>query len=228
MSGTTQARNFGEAVLWDVEDQLDPRCSALLVIDLQNDFVSPDGLLARRGVDVGHMCEIIPAVNRLVELARDAEVPVVWVRVVHLLSDSAPNYLALYMKNGRRGVWDEADLLACEGQWGAEWNSNVVARRSDEIEILKRTYSAFRGTHLDQVLRARGMRSLVLAGCNTNVCLQTTAVDGFFLGYYVLLASDACTSVDPECQDVYLANHRKYYGSTPTVKQVESAWRRRR
>jgi ureidoacrylate peracid hydrolase len=209
-----------------MEDQLDPKASALLVIDLQNDFVSPQGALARKGVPVAHMGGIVPAVNRLVEVAREAEVPLIWVRVVHLFGDSTPNYLAIHMKSGRDGIWDEADLLACEGRWGAEWVAELIARRPGEVEILKRTYSAFHGTHLDQVLRVRGVRSLILTGCNTNVCLQTTAAEGFFRGYYVLIASDACTSVDREFQGIFLENHRKYYGLTPTVAAIEHAWKR--
>ena len=224
MSGT----KCGEPVLWDAEDQLDPSGSALLVIDLQNDFISPDGLLARKGLDVGPLRDIIPPVNRLVAVAREVDVLVIWVRVVHMLGDSASNYLALYMKSGRNGDWDESGLLAREGSWGAEWDPALVARLPNEVEILKRTYNAFFGTHLDQVLRAHGIRSLVLSGCNTNVCIQTTAAEAFFRGYYVLLAREACTTVDTEYQDVFTANHEKYFGLVPTVDAVERAWRRHR
>ncbi len=213
------------AVLTQLDQQLDSTNCAVAIIDLQNDFLSPDGLIAqKKGVEVTSVHGCLPAVNALVTLARAKQVPVIWIRVVHTIEDSSPAYLAKYLGDIPQSQWSADKLPAQEGSWGAEWYEGVFARKEHEPEILKRTYSGFFGTHLDLLLRAQGIRTLLMAGCNTNVCVQATASDAFYNGYHSVIVQDACGSVTPEMHETALTNHQKWFGAVTTVPTLEALW----
>lgn len=205
-------------------EQLNGQGSALLIIDMQNDFVSDAGLLARRGRDPAVVRKIIPAVNQLLDVARQAGKPVIWVQTEHSFHEALPNYLSVHLRDLPHEQWRHDELLVSEGSEGAEWHPEILPRRPEELVITKNMYSAFRGTRLSQVLGAQDIRTLVLAGCNTNVCIHSTATDAFFEGYYPVLCEDACATSSPEAHEVILSTHRTFYGLTATLQEVESHW----
>ena len=209
-------------ILWSLAEQIAPSHTALLVIDLQNDFTASDGKLALRGIDTKATEIVIPTVNALIETARKRGVFVIWVRVVHSPDDALPNYLALRTDSDK--VDDPQSLITLEGSTGADWHPDLLTRRDDEPEILKRTYSAFFGTPLQQVLGVRGIRTLLVCGCNINVCIHTTVADAFFRGYYTVLAEDACSTIDSDFRESFLKNHRTYFGKTCSVAEVKRVW----
>jgi len=204
--------------------QLKDQRSALLVIDMQNDFVSRTGLLARRGRGPARVREIIPAINRLVGIARRAGKPVVWVQTAHSFHEALPNYLSVHLRDLPEEQWRHGELLVGEGSQGAQWHADIVPRLSGELLITKNMYSAFRGTRLSQILDAHGVRTLVLAGCNTNVCIHSTATDAFFEGYYPVLCEDACATSSAELHNAFISTHRAFYGLTGTVREIEAHW----
>lgn len=225
MSKTLSPAEYkGPPIRWTLEEQVRQGAAAVLVIDMQVDFVADNGRLARRGLDMSAAQRIIPQVNALVRSARAAKVPVVWVRTSHRFADSPPPYLAIYAPGGRDGDWDEASLPVFEGSAGAEWHPDIEPRRDDEVEVVKRAYSAFYGTPLAQILAAHGIQTVILAGVNTNVCIHTTAADAFFLGLYPVLCSDACATADGAIHDAFMATHRRFYGLTPSVAELAAAW----
>ncbi|MBY6126551.1 cysteine hydrolase family protein [Roseovarius atlanticus] len=208
-----------------LEKQLNPQHSAVAVIDLQNDFVSAKGLLAReKGLDVEPIRPVINAANSLVSLARKSGVRVFWIRVVHTIADSPKNYLEKYLGHLPEDQWTDDKLLAREGSWGAEWDEEILPRLDSEPEILKRNYSGFYGTHFDHMLRAQGVRTLLFAGCNTNVCVQATASDAFYRGYYSIMVEDACASVTPEMNANFIENHKKWFGDTTDIAALRAYW----
>lgn len=214
----------GPPICWTLEEQVRQSAAAVLVIDMQVDFVADNGRLASRGLDMSAAQGIIPQVNALVRSARAAQVPVIWVRTTHRFADSPPPYLAIYMPDGRNGQWNEAELPVFEGSAGAEWHPEIEIPRADEIEIVKHAYSAFYGTSLAQALSAQGIQTVILAGVNTNVCIHTTAADAFFLGLYPVLCSDACATADGVIHEAFMATHRRFYGLTPSVAELKTAW----
>ncbi|NLO79498.1 MAG: cysteine hydrolase [Xanthomonadaceae bacterium] len=215
----------GPPIRWTLAEQVSPGAAAVLIVDMQVDFVADDGVLGRRGVNMAAARQVIPRVNALVDEARAAGIPVIWIRTTHRLSDSPPPYLAMYMPAGREGRWDEGELPACEGSPGAEPHPEVVPAREDELVVVKRTYSAFYGTPLAQILTALGLETIILAGVNTNVCIHATAADAFFQGWYPVLCSDACATAEPAIQDAFLATHERFYGLTATVEELARVWR---
>lgn len=207
-----------------LEDQLVHQKSALLVIDMQNDFVSDQGLLAQRGYDPILQRAVIDSINHLVGIARNARLPIVWVQTSHSFEEALPNYLSVHLRDLPRERWVHNELLVSESSEGAQWHADMTSRLPDEPVIIKNMYSAFRGTPLKQILDAHQVRSLVLAGVNTNVCIHSTATDAFFDGYYPVLCEDACATSTVEIHDAILRTHRTFYGLTATVSDIARLW----
>ncbi|WP_323769313.1 cysteine hydrolase [Antarctobacter sp.] len=215
------------APLWTAAQQLGQGRAALLVVDLQNDFTHPDGFLARRrGVEVEPVRRSFPAVEKLIYGARRAGVPVIWLSVVHEVGVEPGNYLAAQLREPpTSGEISASDLLTHRGSWGARWDSALPRRLDGEVCLEKPGYNGFYCTDLPDTLERLGVQTLVLCGCNTNVCIQATAAEAFFRGHYVVLAADACTSLDGiAAHDAALATHRKYYGQVLTADEILTHW----
>jgi len=131
---------------------LDPRHTALLVVDMQNDFAHEPG------------AEIIPDINQLVASARENGVLVVYVGLVHSLTTDSPPYMARYAMRGL----DPQDLLVQEGTSKMDWVRGLLRPLPVEHVVFKYGYDAFQDTNLEALLRNRGIRSLVITGANTS------------------------------------------------------------
>jgi nicotinamidase-related amidase len=157
----------------------------MLVIDLLNDFFRQHaGLAARRA-------EIVAAVNRLAAAFRRAGQPVVWVR-----QEFAPDLSDAFLDMRRRNA-----RVTIAGTDGCELLPELDRRPSDPV-IVKKRYSAFFGTDLDEVLATLRPRTLVVAGVNTHACVRTTVIDAYQRDYEVLVASDGVASHDAEHHEV--------------------------
>jgi len=166
-----------------LKEQLQPQHTALLVIDMQNDFCAQGGYMQReRNYDVSFADEVAGNIEVLVGDAREAGAHVVWVHSHYDFKYLSASHKAKRQREG----------CCLEGSWGAQ--PYRVLPGADEMVIYKHHYSGFQGTNLDNWLRARDVRTLVLVGVATNVCVDSTLRDGFFLGYHIVLAEDCVGS----------------------------------
>jgi ureidoacrylate peracid hydrolase len=171
------------ALLATFEEQVRPDRAALLVIDMQNDFCAAGGYLQReRGYNVEFARTVADRIATAVDAARAAGVLVVWIRSVYDFKHLAAPHIVK-----RR---DEGCCL--EGTWGADFYE--LKPNPDEPVVTKHHYSGFAGTPLDGLLRKNGIRTLVMTGVATNVCVDSTLRDGFFAGYYIVLLEDCVGS----------------------------------
>lgn len=214
----------GTEIAFSLCQQLQDQCSALLVIDMQKDFVSETGLLARRGADRSQVRAIIPGVNRLIDVARKTGKLIIWVETTHSFQEALPNYLAVHLRNLPAQKWTHGELLVSEGGDGAQWDDDIAPRLPHEPIVTKNMYSAFRGTRLAQILGAHRIRTLVLTGCNTNVCLHSTAIDAFCEGYYPIICEDASATSDTISHETFLQTHRNFYGLTAKSDEIATLW----
>jgi len=175
--------------------------SALLVIDMQNDFCHPDGACARLGIDVLPAARIVERLSSLLEEVRRLQVPVIFVRTTEHAWNRLPSW---------RAQPAGAPSLCGEGTWGADW-FGVAPAESDRI-ISKSTYSAFVGTDLHQSLQLREIRTLVLTGFASNVCVETTARHAACLYYNAVLVSDCAAAATEEEHRSAVANIERYFG----------------
>jgi ureidoacrylate peracid hydrolase len=196
------------AILPTLEEPARPDRAALLVIDMQNDFCAGGGFLHKeRGYDVEFAKTVADNIVTAVACARAAGMAVVWVRSIYDFK-----YLI-----GPHIVKRRSERCCLEGSWGADFFR--VKPEPDDLIIDKHHYSAFRDTALDTVLRRRGIATLVMTGVATNVCVDSTLRDGFFLGYYIVLIEDCVGSNSKAGHDGTLASVRNNIGIVASLGQ---------
>lgn len=207
-------------MLLDMAERFAANHSALLIIDMQKDFCTAGFGAERAGRDISAAQRVEPVAARLLASARAAGVLVVHVGFSTLPdygSDSGP-WLAQ-----RRRSTASADNLCIAGTPGAEFVDRL-SPIMDELVVHKNRYSAFSGTNLDLLLRARGIKSLILAGVSTNACVESTLRAGFELDYYICVPPEAVGSWSADLHDATLANVNHRFGVTLPAQEIEAIW----
>lgn len=177
-----------------LRDWIAPGRTALLIVDMQVDFASPEGLAARWGLDLSTVPAALAAAQRLAEAARATEVPVIFTGLFTAPETDSP---AWNERMRRRGGDPDVDAALCRD--GAPGSAFAGPRpRAGELVIRKTRYSAFWATELDVRLKALGVDTLVVAGLTTECCVADTAKDAFNLDYQVFVAADACAAYEPD------------------------------
>jgi nicotinamidase-related amidase len=174
------------------------RTTALLVIDMQRDFLHPDGYAARASLDIAPLRKAIEPVSRVLAAARAAELTVLHTREGHLpdLSDCPPYKLERSRRAGAEiGAAGPMGRLLVRGERGHDF-IDALQPQAGEIVIDKPGYSAFEHTALGQLLTTRGIDTLILTGITTEVCVSSTLRTAVDRGYRCFTVADACASSD--------------------------------
>lgn len=178
---------------------LTPAETALIVIDMQRDFVEPGGFGATLGNDVSLLQAIIPATARLIAGFRKAGLPVIHTRECHAadLSDCPPAKRERGNPALRIGDPGPMGRILIAGEDGADIVPDLYPIAGETV-IDKPGKGAFYATPLGEILREKGIRQLVFAGVTTEVCVQTTMREANDRGYECLIATDATESYFPD------------------------------
>lgn len=208
-----------------------PASTALLVIDMQRDFIEPGGFGAALGNDVSRLGGIVPTVRRLLEVCRAAGLTIIHTREAHRpdLADCPPAKRNRGKPSLRIGEAGPMGRILVAGEPGAAI-IDAVAPLPGEIVIDKPGKGAFYATALPELLRHRGISHLVFAGVTTEVCVQTTMREANDRGYDCLLVEDATESYFPEFKRATLEMIRAQggiVGWTARCNAVEAALRAR-
>jgi nicotinamidase-related amidase len=168
-----------------LRERLNTAGAAFLFIDMQNDFVSPDGKMASFGFEIGEVRDSIEPMRRLLEAARASGFLVIHTAVINELGQNSAAWTAF---------WGEP-AVTLPGSWGAAHIDELAPAEAEPV-IVKYAYGAFVGTNLDTMLRSRGIDTLVVAGTDLNICAGDTLHHAFALGYNVVGVADclACFS----------------------------------
>jgi nicotinamidase-related amidase len=204
-----------------IEAKVAPEHTALVIVDMVNDFVHPEGKAATRGkrpLDFIH--SIIPAIRQLLDAAREGGA-----LVVHIQHTTLPDDLS------NSGAWLDARMKApysavdvcMEGTWGQQIIDQLQPEGGEAV-VQKYRYGAFAGTNLDLVLRSAGIRTAICVGASTNVCVEATAREAFALDYYTVLPRDACASWSRELHEASLQTAEQRYAAVPSVDEILRAW----
>jgi nicotinamidase-related amidase len=174
------------------DGRLDPARAALLVIDLQIDFLAADGYFARKGYDPAPLRAILPTVAALIQAARAAGFLIVHTRQGYR-SDMAD--MTDYERWRRRRSGLDGTKVMLRDSPGFQIVPEIAVAPSDVV-VDKTANGAFTHTDLDHVLRARDISHLLFAGCTTDVCVHSTLREAVDRNFQCLLVEDACASAD--------------------------------
>lgn len=204
--------------------------TAILVIDMQNDFCHSDGWLAGIGVDVAPARGPIEPLNLLLPPLRAAGVPVIFVNWGNRpdLANISPALRHVYDPSGEdRGlaapIGPGGSRVLTEGEWSAALVDEIVRAETD-VFVSKFRMSGFWDTPLDSILRNLRLDTLLFAGVNADQCVLHTLADANFLGYDTVLVEDATATTSPQfCMDATLYNVRQIFGFTLTTDDLVRA-----
>lgn len=184
--------------------EIDIARSAVLVVDMQNDFCHPDGWFGQKGINVRPMRKPIAMIERFLPAWREAGGMVVW-----LNWGVRPDCLNLSPTIQFKGKGGSADATGyaersnhdcgravVPGEWGTQVVDELTVAATD-ITVFKHRLSGFWDNELDTILRQQGITTLLFSGVNTDRCVFSTLQDAAFLGYDCVLLSDACSTPSP-------------------------------
>ncbi|WP_292156373.1 cysteine hydrolase [Mesorhizobium sp.] len=181
---------------------VDPANAAVLVVDMQNDFGSKGGMFDRAGIDISGIQRAVGPTARVIAAARDLRMPVVYLKMGYSsdLSDlgtsDAPNrirHLQIFRVGESMTAPDGSECrILIRDAWGTDIVSDLKPEAEDVV-LYKTRFSGFYDTELDTVLKNADIKYLVVTGCTTSVCVESTIRDAFFRDYHCILLTD-CTS----------------------------------
>lgn len=208
----------GHRVCETLEEVLAPDGCAVVVVDVQNDAMRPEGKLAQAHNDVSAMIEVLPRCAAFVRSARELAVKVIHVQTLTLAdarSDS-PSWL-----RAKGTIVNETGFFL-EGTWGSEI-CEEVAPASGEPVVVKHRSSAFVGTNMNLLLRARDVRTVIVIGEQTPGCIEATYRHAAYYDYYNVLAEDCVAAFDQAQHEASLLIQRRRHDVT-TSDRILSIW----
>ncbi|MFT8872191.1 MAG: isochorismatase family cysteine hydrolase [Sporolactobacillus sp.] len=200
----------------ELEQLVNPEETALLIVDVQNDYCDSAGSMAKQGLSIAAVEQMVPRLQNMVDQAHRYRVPVIFLRTIHERStDSAP------WINRIRGM-DQPDICRKE-TWGCEFYR--IFPKAEDVVVTKHRYSGFIHTKLDSVLHTLNTKTLLVSGVSTNVCVESTARDGFMLDYNVVLLSDCTAAFSEQAHQSALQNIGQFFGHVVAASDVIGSWR---
>ena len=197
---------------------LSPGRTALLVVDMQRAFVEPG-----QAMEVPLAREVVPRIQELVGIFREKRLPVVFTEFTY--SPAAPLLVGELHPEHRPAApgaptgFGRPSSSCLEGEDNARVISEL-APRADELVVRKHYYDGFNGTVLDGALRARGVRTLVVTGTMTDICVLGTVIGGFNREYRLIVVEDAVATLWPEIQRATLDIIGRAYARVRSAKEV--------
>ena len=198
-----------------LKERVDPTKTALVIVDVQNDFAHPEGAFGKRGHDMSRMTEMVPRLQKLIDAAHRASVSVIFIHTIHDRWTDSESWVSRKDNVG--------EMAVCrEGTWGTEFYK--VSPDIQDFVVTKRRYSAFQDTELDLVLRSIGVRNIICTGIATNVCVESTARQGYMLDYHLVFVDDCSATTSQREHDATLENMRNFFGLVATADEIIEAW----
>jgi ureidoacrylate peracid hydrolase len=220
---------------------IDTAQTAVLVVDMQNDFCSKGGLFDRAGINISAVQKAVGPTRRVLSAARDTGIRIVYLKMGFRpdLSDLGGTDSPNRIRHLQFGVGQPC--RAPDGRSGRllirdTWNTDVIDElrpQPEDVVLYKHRFSGFYQTALDDILRRLGIRNLIFTGCTTSVCVDSTIRDAMFRDYRCVLLAD-CAG-EPIGNDLARSNHEASVLTIQTVlgwvsdsERFESALQARR
>jgi ureidoacrylate peracid hydrolase len=194
---------------------------ALIVVDMQNGFVSKGGSYDRIGMNTPNYREIIPKLKDLIEFCRSMEIPVYYTEAVKEASGiDVLTRIHNFLPKSRQ---ERLKVPICiRGTWDGLTIDELKPKEHDPV-VIKRRDSAFQDTELRVWLQSDGINLLIFAGIDTSICVETSLREGFNIGYDVMIISDATASGNRRHYETTLERVRDYYGLVMDIARFKKA-----
>ena len=192
---------------------IDTSKAVVIVVDMQNDFGSKGGMFDRAGIDISIIQSAVGSIKRVLAAARDAAIKIVYLKMGYRpdLSDAGPpdspnrlKHLPLRIGETIRAPDGTESRILIRDTWNTDILSEL-APQPDDIVIYKHRFSGFYQTELDAILKRLGAEYLIVTGCTTSVCVDSTIRDAAFRDYSCVLLAD-CTG-EPIGHNLPRSNH---------------------
>ncbi len=191
---------------------------ALIVIDVQNGFVSKGGSYDLLKMDTSNYRAVIPVIKELIEISRAAGIPVFYTQAVRESSgiDLLTKTHKILPKSREERIMKKP--ICVRGTWDAGIVDDIKPAARDHI-VIKRRDSAFHDTEINVWLKSLGIDTLIFSGIDTSICVETSLREAFNIGYDIILISDATASSNRKHYESTLDNVRGYYGLVMELKE---------
>jgi nicotinamidase-related amidase len=218
----------GKTVLTELHEIAAPEHTALVVVDMQNDLCDERGAFAQQGA---HLSAYGPAIERqraLIDAARESGVLIAFIRATTLPNDlsrsPAQILFELRMKESYARPLDEPFEFCMPGTWGHDV-VEALGWRPGDFTVDKHRSSAFVGTNLDLVLRSNAIRTVVVTGCTTEGCVDSTVRDAGFLDYYPVVPRDCVASDNQHLHEAAMVILEAYRAVVTDGDALQRIWR---
>jgi ureidoacrylate peracid hydrolase len=197
--------------------------AALLIVDMQNDFLHPDGAFGQRArrqperlAGMSLLGATIPMVERLLDSFRGAKRP-----VVHTITTFQPDYADAQLPHWRHGLTSDGRALLLEGSWGAQIVDELTPRRGEYV-VVKKGYGGFANPTLNTILRSRAVTTCVVAGITTAICVSSTIRGGVEYNYRMVLVEDAVAEQSREMHEAEVKILQRGFADLISTSEVVS------
>lgn len=208
----------------NLAELIQPNRAAVIIIDMQNDYVHRDGATLRyfreqkdgrnigpaEGPSVAE--QMVPCLIRFIEAVRQARVPLIWVRTINDDNTVSPTAAA----QGKKFVWTD-------DSWGTAFYEGLTPQSGEAI-VTKHRHSAFFGTDLDIILSRLRIQTVILTGVSTPYCVEGTGRDAFARDYHVITVADCTASKVMAEHEDSLARLGRVFGQVTTSEQIMKVW----
>jgi ureidoacrylate peracid hydrolase len=200
------------------EPYIDPRVTALIVVDMQKGFCHPESRMEKAGIGTANQRATIPYIKRLVTTVREHEIPVFWSQQVHFPEDVTRRRRRIPSHQAKQ-QWTPC----LRGTWEVDFADELADHiRPDDYVIEKHRASVFFETTLPAKLRMLGIEQLIISGCNTEFCVESTIRDGYYRDFDVIVVRECVGSPRQQFHDDTLAKVETYFGVVVSLDELPS------
>ena len=192
---------------------LDRTKTAMIVVDMQNAFLSDEGSMVKTGMDITELKKTAAPVRHLVEACHSADIPIIFTRMVQ-----RADFKDAGLRLERRPALKEVDSLVA-GTWDAELDPRMDVQTRDYI-LDKTRYSSFYNTNLEVILRGLAVDTLIICGVTTEICVESTIRDAYFRDYKIVVPEDAVAAMDVTRHQGTLLTIQFGFGTVTTTAEV--------
>lgn len=214
----------GKNVFTELAELVEPAHTALILVDMQRDFIDADGVYGELGIDLSMYVESRPRLAALLAAARSTGTLVIHLQNTALpgrKSDSPAQIRFNFRMHEKARLGGPPLRYTIPGTPGHDFSADF-APLPTELVVRKYRSSGFWGTNLDMLLRSNGIETVVVGGCTTEGCIESTARDAMFNDYYVVIPEDCVASDDREQHEasMLLMRHRFDLATGDEITQV--------